>query len=97
LEVARPVGDGSFIQLAGRQPKVFTPRKTCRSSFYRRFYRFDENVEWLANHFLDDTGETRGGALTVKMEMETFLRYISDPGFQLGVAEVVGISQPTVS
>lgn len=88
----------AFLALAGRHPKVYTPRKSCRPAFYRRFYRFDEqNVEWLADHFLEDSGETRGGALTVKTQMETFLRYISDPGFQLGVAEDVGISQPTVS
>jgi hypothetical protein len=60
-------------------------------------YRFeDENVLWLAEHFLLDTGETRGGCLSVKQQMEVFLRHVGDPGFQSGVAEDKGIHQSTV-
>ena len=39
----------------------------------------------------------KGGALSNKQKMEVCLRYMADPGFQNGVSEVVGISQPTVS
>nr|CAI5832890.1 unnamed protein product [Callosobruchus analis] len=39
------------------------------------------SVEWLAEHFLRDKFEIRGG----------------DPGFQSGVAEDIGVHQTTVS
>ncbi|PSN30598.1 hypothetical protein C0J52_27512 [Blattella germanica] len=46
-----------------------------------------ENEQWLTNHFLNENNETRGGALTNEQRMKIFLRYLSDPGFQSGVAE----------
>ncbi|XP_064644736.1 putative nuclease HARBI1 [Lineus longissimus] len=80
-----------------RAEKLYMNRKTCRPGTYRTFYRFDEvNVEWLATHFLPDSPEMRGGSLTNKESMETFLRYLSDPGFQVGVGEDKGIHQSTV-
>lgn len=53
-------------------------------------------MAWLGEHFLQDTGETRGGCLSVKHQMEVFLRHVGDPGFQVGVAEDKGIDQSTV-
>ncbi|PSN41235.1 hypothetical protein C0J52_13430 [Blattella germanica] len=50
-----------------------------------------ENVQWLTNHFLNDNNETRGGALTNEQRMKIFLRYLSDPGFQSGVAEDIRV------
>ena len=38
-----------------------------------------------------------GSLLYKQAKMEVCLRYMADPGFQDGVSEVVGISQPTVS
>ena len=51
----------------------------------------------MAEHFLDSTWETRGGALTTKKQLQVFLRYVGDPGFQVGVGEDIGIQQSTVS
>ena len=80
-----------------RKAKVYEERKTCPSPIYRSLYRFDEeNVAWLAENFLVDSGETRGGALSVKQKMEVFLRHIGDPGFQVGVGNDIGIHQTTV-
>ena len=43
------------------------------------------------------SNERRGGALTPKKQFEIALKYYSDPGFQAGVSEIVGVLQPTVS
>ena len=65
---------------------------------YRKLYRFDEiNIEWLALHFLGENWDKRGGGLSPKQQMQTFLRYMADPGFQNGVGEDVGVDQSTVS
>ncbi|KAG5897320.1 hypothetical protein JTB14_022059 [Gonioctena quinquepunctata] len=42
-------------------------------------------------------GETRGGALNAYTKMKIYLRYMADPGFQIGVAEDIGVCQATVS
>ena len=77
---------------------MYRPRRTCQGTNYHSLYRFDqENVIWIGEHFIDDaTGETRGGALTTKQQMEVFLRHVGDPGFQEGVGEDIGIHQSTV-
>jgi hypothetical protein len=41
--------------------------------------------------------EKRGGKLSGKEQMEVFLRYLADPGHQLGVGEDKGVHQTTVS
>lgn len=51
----------------------------------------------MAIYFLGESFETRGGALTSKMKLEIALRYLSDPGFQEGVAYDCGVHQTTVS
>ncbi|XP_055918372.1 putative nuclease HARBI1 [Eupeodes corollae] len=64
----------------------------------RRKERFsEEGVQLLTEEFLGPSSETRGGALTNKEKIRTFLRYIGDPGFQIGVGEDVGVHQSTVS
>jgi len=85
-----------------RLTKTYRPRTQIREDDYRSLFRFDEtNVEWIADHFLgtitNTAEETRGGALSVKAQMQVFLRYMADPGFQIGVAEDIGIEQTTVS
>ncbi|PSN38118.1 hypothetical protein C0J52_14409 [Blattella germanica] len=52
-----------------------------------------ENEQWLTNHFLNENNETRGGALTNEQRMKIFLRYLSDPGFQSGVAEDIRLKR----
>lgn len=80
-----------------RQRKIYSVRKNCRYDDFRKLYRFDrENVEWLANYFLTDTGERRGGALSPINKMKIFLRQVSDPGFQNSVGEELGVHQTTV-
>lgn len=65
---------------------------------YRRLHRFSpEHVKFLAETFLVETNETRGGALSAIQRMEITLRYLSDPGFQRSVAYQVGVTQSTVS
>lgn len=81
-----------------RNEKVYKPRRRFDNRSYKSLYRFnEENVVLLADYFLGEDEETRGGALTVKQQMEVFLRYVGDPGFQNGVAEDIGIHQSTVS
>nr|CAI5833232.1 unnamed protein product [Callosobruchus analis] len=51
-------------------------------------YRFSRsNVEWLAGHLLEDTAETRGKTLNSRQKMQIFLRFSSDPGFQICVGK----------
>jgi hypothetical protein len=81
-----------------RNVKVYKKRKLTRTEDYRSLYRFDEvNVEWIASHFLGNEWDRRGGGLSPKMQMQIFLRYMADPGFQTGVGEDVGVVQTTVS
>ena len=85
---------------APHSTRTFKTRRQPQTDFYYKTqFRFEEpSVDWMARHFLGpDSGETRGGALTNKQKMEICLRYFSDPGFQNGVSEIVGVSQPTVS
>jgi hypothetical protein len=63
----------------------------------KELLRFEnENVDFLAREFLPENGETRGGALSSRKKMEILLRCMADPGFQIGVAEDVGVERSTV-
>lgn len=81
-----------------RKTKVYKERREVEDEGdYRKLFRFDQkNVEWLANYFLGDSHERRGGALSSYEKMKTFLRYVADPGFQTGVGEDIGCDQTTV-
>lgn len=80
-----------------RAPKHYSKRSDCPEGNYHSLYRFNEaNVMWLAEHFLGETNERRGGALTSKQKMQIYLRFVSDPGFQLGVAKEEGVHRTTV-
>ena len=74
--------------------------QTCRETVphnYKKLYRFtEENVEWLADYSLGQYTETRGGALSNKEKMRTYLRYVADPGFQNGNEEEMQIHQISV-
>ena len=81
-----------------RARKVYKERRTPRERDFRTLFRFDEiNVQWLADYFIGENLETRGGALSPVQKMKVFLRYMADPGFQSGIAEELGCTQPTVS
>ena len=86
---------------AVRARKMYkTRRENPIKRDFIRLYRFSRNnVEWMAEHFLgvENDEETRGARLDAFTKMKIFLRYAADPGFQIGVAEDIGVSQPTVS
>lgn len=85
-----------MVVLAPR--KVYRPRKSARERDCKKLYRFEEaNIQWLANHFLGEEVETRGGALSPVQKMKVFLRFLADPGFQSGIGEELGIHQSSVS
>lgn len=68
-----------------RQKKIYSKRRSPTLP-YEVLYRFsEEQVDWLANEFLGECIETRGGRLTNKQRMHIFLRYMSDPGYQVGL------------
>ena len=72
-------------------------RDQLTDTAYRQLFRFEkDHVKWMAEYFLNDSGETRGGALNIIEKMEITLRYLADPGFQTSVAQIMGVSQPTV-
>ena len=86
--------------LPERKTKSYSTRKAppTASNEYHKLYRFtDDNVTWLAKHFLDKSDETRGGSLTTKQRMEVTLRYLANPGFQTGISNETGIHRSTVS
>jgi hypothetical protein len=79
------------------QRKIYKARKSASANIYKPMYRFEErNVEYLAEIFLGNTEERRGGALSPKQRMEIYLRYMGDPGFQVGVGEDSGAHHSTV-
>lgn len=81
-----------------RNVKVYKERLSPLVKDFKSLFRFnEENVTWLANYFLGEHFETRGGALTSLHKMKIFLRYLSDPGFQKGIGEELGVEQSTVS
>ena len=87
----------AFVNINQRR-KVYKVRRDSKPEDYKTLFQFNkENVEWLTDHFLGQNYETRGRALTNDQRMRIFLRYLSDPGFQSGVAEDIGVNQSTIS
>lgn len=67
-----------------RTVKIYKSRRNAIESNFKNLYRFDsENVDFLVREFLPEYTETRGGAITNKQKVKSFLRYIGDPGFQV--------------
>ena len=81
-----------------REIKHYKQRLSTLVRDYKELYRFEEeNVQWLANTFLGINAKTRGGALSSVLKMKICLLYLSDPGYQKGIGQELGVSQPTVS
>ncbi|XP_063907400.1 putative nuclease HARBI1 [Zophobas morio] len=81
-----------------RRRKIYKARRQAGASTYKAMYRFEEdNVEYLADVFLGENNERRGGALTPKQKIQIFLRYVGGLGFQVGVGEDSGTHQSSVS
>lgn len=93
--------DVAMFMPVEEQVKVYKARinrDEINATTYRTLFRFNkENVEWLAQSFLPENYETRGGRLSPVAQMETTLAYLADPGYQTSVAQIMGITQPTVS
>ena len=91
----------AFVVPIIRKVKKYEKRRctnTTEDVQYRLLYRFTKNnVTYLANEFMGQSVETRGGALDSVQRMEITLRYLADPGFQTGVGFEVGVHQSTVS
>jgi hypothetical protein len=54
-------------------------------------FRFrDENVQWIAEHFLgNEDEETRGDGLSSVMKMKILLRYVADSGLKNNIIQSV--------
>lgn len=77
-----------------RQRKVYNVRKEPVN--YKELFRFEnESIDFLAAEFLVEN-DTRGGAVPARQQMEIFLRFVADPGFQSGIAEDFGVHRSTV-
>lgn len=84
-----------FINL--RKRKVYGERAVVHANNYKLLHRFtEENVEKMTEIFLDPRVESRGGALTPKKKFEIFLRFVADPGYQIGIAEETGLHRSTI-
>lgn len=58
-----------------RTKKYYKVRKEILPSDYRWLFRFsEENVYWLANHFIGEESEKRGGASTPIQKMKVFFK-----------------------
>lgn len=58
---------GSMLPVNGqnRKRKIYKERRNCDENNFKQLFRFNrENVTFLANHFLKENNETRGGALS---------------------------------
>ena len=77
-------GFENFADDDDRQTKTYLSRREGIDNNFKSLYRFNrEHVNYLANTFLDDYNESRGGALSNVQKMKCFLRYVGDPGFQV--------------
>ncbi|XP_055635300.1 putative nuclease HARBI1 [Toxorhynchites rutilus septentrionalis] len=80
-----------------RATKTYKIRREGDDDNFKQLYRFSrENVGFLARTFLPNYEETRGEAFQNMQKMKCFLRYVGDPGFQVGVGEDLGLHQTTV-
>ena len=72
--------------------KVYRVPRESYVEEYKSLYRYDkENLQSVADHFLGEYSENRGGGLSNEQKGNIFLRYFSDQGFQNVVAEDVGV------
>lgn len=91
----------AFMFLNNRKRKFYSDRRldTGDGDSFKSLYRFTyENVQWLTDQFLGaEDYEKRGGAVSKIQKMKTFLRCVGDPGFQIGIANDLGIHRTTIS
>lgn len=83
-----------------RKRKLYDQRQFIGVDRYKELVRFEEDsVDFITNYFLPEAEviDRRGGALSSRQKMEIFLRYLPDPGFQIGVSLDFGVHRITVS
>lgn len=87
LEILFSDSSSDAEEIIQHRRKVYKVRREPFDDNYRQLYRFSRDaVVFLTNHFLPvDEVETRGGATTAIQKMHCFLRYASDPGFQVSI------------
>ncbi|KAK9882695.1 hypothetical protein WA026_022745 [Henosepilachna vigintioctopunctata] len=70
-----------------RQRKIYSVRSGIKERNCKELLRFNsESVYFLAAQFLEESDNRRGG-ISRRQQMEIFLRFVGDPGFQSGVAQ----------
>lgn len=85
----------AFLNL--RREKQYRNRQNIPQNHSKQLLRFEsDSVDFITNYFFEENAENRGGALSSRKKIEIFLRYVSDPGFQSGVALDVGVERSTV-
>lgn len=73
-----------FDLLDDRSAKLYKRRRINADKNFKSLFRFErQNIDFLVTSFLDEYHETRGGAISNKQKLMSFLRYIGDPGFQV--------------
>ncbi|KAK9888684.1 hypothetical protein WA026_000914 [Henosepilachna vigintioctopunctata] len=75
-----------------RQRKIYS----LRSGINERNCKDCESVDFLATQFLEES-DTRGAGISRREQMEIFLRFVGDPGFQSFVAQDVGVHRTTAN
>ncbi|KAK9880285.1 hypothetical protein WA026_010157 [Henosepilachna vigintioctopunctata] len=74
-----------------RQRKISSVRSGINERNCKELLRFNsESVDHLAAQFAEES-DTRGGGISRRQQMEIFLRFVGDAGFQSGVAQDVGV------
>lgn len=70
--------------IAEERTKIYRERRLADAYQFVDLFRFNsEEVDWLVEEFLPENNESRGGCLNNRHKMLCFLRYMSDPGFQV--------------
>ncbi|KAK9877467.1 hypothetical protein WA026_018575 [Henosepilachna vigintioctopunctata] len=79
------------------QRKIYSVRSGINERNCRELLRFNsESVDFLEAQFLEKS-DTCGGGISRRQQMEIFLRFVGDAGFQSGVAQDVGVHHTTAN
>ncbi|KAK9872274.1 hypothetical protein WA026_017078 [Henosepilachna vigintioctopunctata] len=80
-----------------RQRKIYSVRPGISERNCKELLRFNiESVDLLAAQILEES-DTPGGGISRRQQMEIFLRFVGDAGFQSGVAQDVGVHRTTAN
>ena len=86
----------AYLKLHG--VKYYEDRWNISPDLSKRLLWFkSKNVNFITTYFLNENTDARGGGLMARKKMEIFLRYVSDSGYQSGVANNIGMERRIVS